>query len=466
MLKLYNTLSSQVEDFKPLEDNNVRLYVCGPTVHDFAHIGNFRTFLFADLLRRYLKFKGYAVHHVMNITDVDDKIIRKSVEKGQSLRDYTEIYTNYFFEDFDALGAERPEEILRATDHIPEMLEIIKRLEANGHTYESEGSTYFRINTFDGYGKLSKVKFEGNVVGASERVDSDEYEAKENARDFVLWKAVKPGEPFWETDLGKGRPGWHIECSAMSMKSLGETFDIHAGGIDLVFPHHENEIAQSEGATGKPFVNYWVHAEFLMVEGQKMSKSLGNYFTFRDLVEKGYSARAIRYLLLSAPHHKQLNFTLEGLRGAESTVARLNDFKQRLTEVQPEEGSTAPIARMAELSLKRFEDAMDDDLNTAEALAAVHDFVRETNSSMAAGAIKSADKVTLLAAIDRFDSVFGIFGEAKKEMLDSEIQALIDERQEARKAKNFARSDEIRNQLTEMGIILEDTKDGMRWRRK
>jgi len=466
MLKLYNTLSNQVEEFKPLEANKASMYVCGPTVHDFAHIGNFRTFLFADLLRRYLKFKGYEVHHVMNITDVDDKIIRKSIEKGQSLRDYTEIYTNYFFEDLYALGAEAPEEILRATDHIPEMVDIIKRLDANGHTYESDGSTYFRINTFDGYGKLSKVKFEGNVVGASERVDSDEYEAKENARDFVLWKAAKPEEPFWETELGKGRPGWHIECSAMSMKALGETFDIHAGGIDLVFPHHENEIAQSEGATGKPFVRYWVHAEFLMVEGQKMSKSLGNFFTFRDLVEKGYTPRAIRYLLLSAPHHKQLNFTLEGLRGAESTVARLNDFKQRLTEVQPEEGSTAAIARMAELSLKRFEDAMDDDLNTAEALAAVHDFVRETNSSMAAGAIKSADKADLLAAVNKFDSVFGIFGEAKKEMLDSEIQALIDERQAARKAKNFARSDEIRDQLTGMGIILEDTKDGVRWRRK
>ncbi len=466
MLKLYNTLSNQVEEFKPLEANKVRMYVCGPTVHDFAHIGNFRTFLFSDLLRRYLKFKGYEVHHVMNITDVDDKIIRKSVEKGQSLRDYTEVYTNYFFEDLYALGAESPEEILRATDHIPEMIEIIKRLEANGHTYESEGSTYFRINTFDGYGKLSKVKFEGNVVGASERVDSDEYEAKENARDFVLWKAAKPGEPFWETELGQGRPGWHIECSAMSMKSLGETFDIHAGGIDLVFPHHENEIAQSEGATGKPFVNYWVHAEFLMVEGQKMSKSLGNYFTFRDLVEKGFTPRAVRYLLLSAPHHKQLNFTLEGLRGAESTVARLNDFKQRLTEVQPEAGSTQAIARMTELSLKRFEDAMDDDLNTAEALAAVHDFVRETNSSMALGLVKADDKATLLSAIDRFDSVFGIFGEAKKELLDSDIQALIDERQEARKAKNFARSDEIRDQLTNMGIILEDTKDGLRWRRK
>jgi cysteinyl-tRNA synthetase len=250
------------------------------------------------------------------------------------------------------------------------------------------------------------------------------------------------------------------------MKALGETFDIHAGGIDLVFPHHENEIAQSEGATGKPFVRYWVHAEFLMVEGQKMSKSLGNFFTFRDLVEKGYTPRAIRYLLLSAPHHKQLNFTLEGLRGAESTVARLNDFKQRLTEVQPEEGSTAAIARMAELSLKRFEDAMDDDLNTAEALAAIHDFVRETNSSLATGAIKSEDKAVLLATVEKFDSVFGIFGEAKKEMLDSDIQALIDERQAARKAKNFARSDEIRDQLTGMGILLEDTKDGVRWRRK
>lgn len=466
MLKLYNTLSNQVEEFKPLELNKASMYVCGPTVHDFAHIGNFRTFLFADLLRRYLKFKGYAVHHVMNITDVDDKIIRKSIEKGQSLRDYTEIYTNYFFEDLYALGAEAPEEILRATDHISEMVDIIKRLDANGHTYESEGSTYFRINTFDGYGKLSKVKFEGNVVGASERVDSDEYEAKENARDFVLWKAAKPDEPFWETELGKGRPGWHIECSAMSMKALGETFDIHAGGIDLVFPHHENEIAQSEGATGKPFVRYWVHAEFLMVEGQKMSKSLGNFFTFRDLVEKGYTPRAIRYLLLSAPHHKQLNFTLEGLRGAESTVARLNDFRQRLIEVQPESGATPAIARMAELSLKRFEDAMDDDLNAAEALAAVHDFVRETNSSLATGAIKSEDKAVLLATVEKFDSVFGIFGEAKKEMLDSDIQALIDERQAARKAKNFARSDEIRDQLTGMGILLEDTKDGVRWRRK
>jgi cysteinyl-tRNA synthetase len=465
MLKLYNTLTNRVEEFQPLNPPEVRMYVCGPTVYDYAHIGNFRTFLFADLLRRYIKYKGYRLHHVMNITDVDDKIIAHAVEQKKSLREYTDQYVQFFFEDFDALGAERPEEILRATDHIPEMVEIINRLGANGHTYESEGSTYFRIASFEKYGRLSKMKFEGNVAGASERVDADEYD-KENVRDFVLWKAAKPGEPFWETELGQGRPGWHIECSAMSMKSLGETFDIHAGGVDLVFPHHENEIAQSEGATGKPFVRYWVHAEFLMVEGHKMSKSLGNYFTYRDLVAKGHTPRAIRYLLLSAPHHKQLNFTFEGLRGAESTVERLNDFKRRLTELKTEEGSSPAIAELIEVAQEEFEEALDNDLNTAEALAAIHNFVREVNAERAEGTIESGDQAALLAAIDRFDSVFNIFGEVQQELLDSEIQALIDERQSARATRNFARADEIRNQLTAMGIILEDTKDGLRWRRK
>src|SRR5262249_34257252 len=300
---------------------------------------------------------------------------------------------------------------------------------------------------------------------ASERVDADDYD-KENVRDFVLWKAAKEGEPFWETDIGKGRPGWHIECSAMSMKSLGDTFDIHAGGIDLIFPHHENEIAQSECASGKPFVRYWVHAEFLMVEGQKMSKRLGNCFAFRELIEKGHTPRAIRYLLLSAPHHKQLNFTFEGLRGAESTVERLKDFKKRLIELKPETGSSPAIAGLIERSKKRFEESLDDDLNTAEALAAIHDFVRESNSAMAKSDVKDGDRAALLEAVDCFDSIFNIFGEVNEEMLDSEIQALIDQRQEARKAKNFARADEIRNQLTGMGIILEDTKDGLRWRRK
>jgi len=465
MLKLHNTLTNRVEEFHPLDNNQVRMYVCGPTVHDFAHIGNFRTFLFADLLRRYLKYKGYRLHHVMNITDVEDKIIARAVAAGQNLREYTDRYIEYFLEDFTALGAEQPEQILRATDYIDEMVTLIKQLDAAGHTYQSDGSTYYRIATFPGYGKLSKVKFDGNIAGASERVDADEYE-KEDARDFVLWKAAKPGEPFWPTEIGEGRPGWHIECSAMSMKALGQTFDIHAGGIDLVFPHHENEIAQSEGATGKPFVRYWVHAEFLMVEGEKMSKSKGNFYTFRDLVKQGYSPRAVRYLLLSAPHHKQLNFTLEGLRGAESTVARLQDFKQRLNELKAEAGSTPALADLIARSQARFGEALDDDLNTAEALAAIHDFVRETNGALARSEIKADDQRALLELVDRFDSVFNVFGEAQAAMLDSEIQALIDERQAARKAKNFARSDEIRDLLAAQGITLEDTKDGVRWRRK
>jgi cysteinyl-tRNA synthetase len=465
MFKLYNTLTRQVEEFQPLDPAEVRMYVCGPTVYDYAHIGNFRTFLFSDLLRRYLKYKGYRLRHVMNITDVDDKIIARAVESKRTLREFTDEYIRYFFEDFDALGAERPEEILRATDHIPEMVAIIRRLDANGLTYQSDGSTYFRIAGFAPYGRLSNVNFAGNVAGASERVDADEYD-KENVRDFVLWKASREGEPFWETELGKGRPGWHIECSAMSMKSLGETFDIHAGGIDLVFPHHENEIAQSEGATRKPFVRYWVHAEFLMVEGQKMSKRLGNFYTFRDLAAKGHTPRAIRYLLLSAPHHKQLNFTLEGLRGAESTVERLNDFKKRLTELKTEAGASPAVADLGERARRRFEQALDDDLNTAEALAALHDFIRETNAAMAKGEVRDGDRGALLALVDRFDSVFNIFGEVKEELLDSDIQALIDERQAARKSKNFARADEIRDQLTGMGIILEDTRDGLRWRRK
>ncbi|HKX32774.1 MAG TPA: cysteine--tRNA ligase [Blastocatellia bacterium] len=465
MLKLYNTLTGKVEEFQPLDPQQVRMYVCGPTVYDYAHIGNFRTFLFADLLRRYLLYKGYRLSHVMNITDVDDKIIARAVKQQQTLDQYTERYLQFFWEDFDALGAQRPDQVLRATGHIPEMVELIKRLGANGYTYQSEGSTYYRIAAYKKYGQLSKIKLEGNLVGASGRVDSDEYE-KENAFDFVLWKAGKPGEPAWETELGPGRPGWHIECSAMSMKALGESFDIHAGGIDLVFPHHENEIAQSEGATGRPFVRYWVHSEFLMVEGQKMSKSLGNFYTYRDLVAKGHKPRAIRYLLLSVPHHKQLNFTLVGLGAAESTVERLNEFKRRLADLTAEPGSTPAIAELIEDHQRRFEEALDDDLNTAGALAAVHDLVRKTNSALDQQTVKAGDQQALLALIDRFDSVFNVFGDTRPEMLDSEIQALIDERQAARRGKNFARADELRRQLEALGIILEDTKDGVRWRRK
>lgn len=467
MLNLYNTLTKRLEPFQPLDPPRVRMYVCGPTIYDYAHIGNFRTFLFSDLLRRYLKYLGYELHHVMNITDVDDKIIQRSMEQHETLRGYTDRYLAYFFEDFDALGAERPEEVLRATDHIPEMVALIERLTERGHTYQAEGSTYYRIGTFPGYGKLSGINLEGNQAGASERVDADEY-TKEDARDFVLWKAARIGEPSWQTPLGEGRPGWHIECSAMSMKALGESFDLHLGGIDLVFPHHENEIAQSEGATGHPFVRYWVHAEFLMVNGEKMAKSKGNFYTFRDLVAKGYPPRAIRYLLLSAPHHKQLNFTLEGLEGARSTVTRLNEFRRRLTEIETgsEEGETSQVAELIERARTKFEAAMNDDLNTAEALAAIHDFVRETNGALARSPLTEVDRQALLAQVARFDSVFNIFGDVTSELLDSEIQSLIDERQAARKARNFARSDEIRDHLLARGILLEDTRDGVRWRKR
>jgi cysteinyl-tRNA synthetase len=465
MLKLYNTLTNQIEEFQPLNPREVRMYVCGPTVYDYAHIGNFRTFLFADLLRRYLRYKGYTLRHVMNITDVDDKIIQRAVEQKRSLDEFTEEYIKLFFDDFDALGIEHPEEVLRATRHIPEMVDLIKRLSEKGHTYQSDGSIYFRIASFKKYGQLSKTNFEGNIAGASERLDADEYD-KEDVRDFALWKSAKPGEPFWNTELGSGRPGWHIECSAMSMKALGESFDIHAGGVDLIFPHHENEIAQSEGATGKPFVRYWLHTEFLMVEGRKMSKKLGNQYTFRDLIAQGHTPRAIRYLLLSAPHHKQLNFTIDGLRGHERTVEGLNIFKRRLMEKKADPGSTPEIAGLVEHSQRRFEEALDDDLNTAEALAAIHDFVRETNAAMDRRLVKTGDQKALLELVDRFDSVFNIFGKVEEELLDSEIQAMIDERQAARKAKQFARSDEIRDQLLARGIILEDTKEGVRWRRK
>src|SRR5215468_4831701 len=336
MLRVRNTLSGRIEEFRPLKEGEAKLYYFGPTVWDYGHIGNFRSAVAADVLRRYLKFKGFKVTHVMNITDVEDRIIAKSQQAGQTIDEYTAKYIEALWEDFDALGCERPEVVPRATRHIPEMVSLIEKLLSTNHAYRSDGSIYYRIASFPEYGKLSKINFAGNIAGKSERVDNDRYE-KEDARDFALWKQpASEKEPSWDTEIGRGRPGWHIECSAMSMKYLGETFDIHAGGIDLVFPHHENEIAQSEGATGKQFVRYWYHFEHLKVEGETMSKSKGNYYTFRDVAAKGYTPRAIRYLLLSVPHHKQLNFTLEGLSGIERVVGRLNDFKKRLTELKPE----------------------------------------------------------------------------------------------------------------------------------
>ncbi|MEW6732560.1 MAG: cysteine--tRNA ligase [Acidobacteriota bacterium] len=463
MLRFFNTITRREEEFQPLENNLVRIYVCGPTVHDYAHIGNFRTFLFADLLRRYLKYKGYQVKQVMNITDIEDKTIKKSIESGMSLSEYTRKYTDYFLEDlFKHLQAERPEQIVFATDHIDDMVSLIRRLEANGHTYMSEGSVYYRIASFPDYGRLSGAKLSGNMAGA--RVDVDEYE-KEDARDFVLWKGARDGEPSWSTPFGDGRPGWHLECSAMSMRYLGETFDIHAGGTDLIFPHHENEIAQSEGATGKPFVRYWLHAEHLMIDGKKMSKSEGNYYTLRDLMALGHSLLGIRYLLVSVPYRKQLNFTIDGLRGSEVRVKKLQDFRQRLFEANCPPGANPVIAENIVAARQDFESAMDDNLNTSAALAALANFETGLNTAMNGSILLADNRTAALALIDDFQQVLGIFGELKHEILDSEIQQLIEARKQARMAKNFARADEIRQQLAAQGIILEDTKDGTRWHR-
>ncbi|MBL8150083.1 MAG: cysteine--tRNA ligase [Blastocatellia bacterium] len=462
MLTFFNTLSRQVEEFHPLEAGHVRMYGCGPTVYDYAHIGNFRSFLFIDLLRRYLKYSGYKVTHVMNITDIDDKTIERANRHAVSLREYTEKYTRLFLEDLDHLGAERPEIVVAATDHIEDMVELIKRLETNGHIYTSEGSVYFRISSLDSYGKLSGAKLEGNRSGA--RVDVDEYE-KEDARDFVLWKSSKPGEPHWSTPYGEGRPGWHLECSAMAMRYLGESFDIHCGGVDLIFPHHENEIAQSEGATGKPFVRYWLHCEHLLVEGQKMSKSLGNFYTLRDLLEKGFSALAIRYLLISAPYRKQLNFTLENLRGVETRVKKLVDFKRRLKEFKSLLGTNASLATELKGFEQSFRAAMDDDLNSSAALAVVADFETTLNRAMASEQLFADEHAAANRLVEAFDSVLGLFGKAEEVDLDAEVQRLIDERVAAKAAKNYARADEIRKELAAKGIVLEDTKAGTRWRR-
>ncbi len=466
MLRFHNTLSNKIEEFQPLEGNRVRMYICGPTVWNFAHIGNFRTFTFGDILARYLRFKGYDLTHVMNLTDVDDRIINESASAGKTIDEFVQPYIVAFWEDMDALGNQRPTVAPRATEHIAEMIDIIQTLLDNGKAYESEGSIYFRIAAFPEYGKLSKIKFEGNIVGGSERIDTDKYE-KEDARDFALWKLVDKSDPAgWDAAFGYGRPGWHIECSAMSMKYLGETFDIHAGGIDLQFPHHENEIAQSEGATGKLFAKYWLHGEFLKVDSEKMSKSLGNDFTLRDIIGRGFNPLAIRYLLLSVPYNKQLNFTFEGLKGAVTTVERLQQFRRLVREANAAEGSDAEVKALVENSLAEFETALDDDLNTAAALAAIHNLVREINTVLAKEELKANDQRAVLDAIEKFDSVLGIFGEEKAEILDEEIERLIEERQEARRNRNFARSDEIRDSLAAQGIVLEDTKDGVRWKRK
>ncbi len=464
-IRFYNTLTQKVEDFSPASGNTVRMYVCGPTVYNYAHIGNLRTFTFQDILRRWIRARGLDTLHVMNITDVDDKIIRSAVAANISIGDYTKPYEAAFLEDMATLRLQRPEKLVRATEHIGEMVSLIQSLTDKGITYESDGSIYYRIAKFPEYGKLSHNDFGGMIAGA--RVDVDEYE-KENARDFVLWKQKKEGEPSWDTPIGDGRPGWHIECSAMAMKYLGETLDIHAGGIDLTFPHHENEIAQSEAVTGKPFARFWIHAEHLIVEGQKMSKSLGNYYTLRDVLKMGYQPEAVRYLLAAVPYRNKLNFTFDGLKAAATSIDRLRNFELRLkTDKFPAGANAEAAARTAE-ALTRFEEAMDDDLNTANALGAIFEYIRDTNTAMDSGGFQADNAAPALALLARFDQVFDVLNPTATEggLSDAEIDALAAERNAAKKSRNFARADAIRAELLEKGIVLEDTKEGTRWKRK
>jgi cysteinyl-tRNA synthetase len=464
-VRFYNTLSQQVEEFVPIDGKTVRMYTCGPTVYNYVHIGNLRTFTFQDILRRWLAARNFTLDHVMNITDVEDKIIRSAMQEGKSLSDYTIPYEEAFLADCAKLRLQRPERLVRATEHIPEMVEAVEKLTEKGFTYTSDGSVYYRISQFKDYGKLSKLDVGGMRAGA--RVDVDEYD-KADARDFVLWKAKKDNEPSWDAPMGAGRPGWHIECSVMAMKYLGETLDIHAGGIDLTFPHHENEIAQSEALTGKQFARFWLHSEHLIVEGQKMSKSLGNFYTLRDLLAQGYKPEAIRYLLASVPYRNKLNFTFEGLKAATTSIDRLRSFQLRLdSEKFPAGGNEALDRRSAE-ALERFESSLDDDLNTAEALAAIFEYIRETNSAMDAGEFKAGNLASARALFERFDSIFDVLNPSVEEggISEAEVEALIAERNEARKSRNFKRADEIRGELLDRGVVLEDTKEGVRWKRR
>jgi len=474
---LHNTLSNQTEPFVPLKPGEVTMYTCGPTVYDYAHIGNYRTFVFQDILRRFLKLRGFRLTHVMNLTDVDDRIIANAAAKGVSIRDYTEKFAQAFFDDCKTLSIESPELWVRATDNIDSMVQLIQRLQEKTYTYPSEGSIYYRIAKFPDYGKLSKIDVTGIQAGA--RVDVDRYE-KESARDFALWKAPKPGEHFWDTPIGRGRPGWHIECSAMAMKYLGETIDIHTGGVDLTFPHHENEIAQSEAATGKHFVRYWLHAEHLLVEGEKMSKSLGNFFTLRDLFAKGYKPSALRFALASVPYRRQLNFTFDGLQQAASAVERLRNFADRLAQGKFAPGRHPGMSERIAKAAADFDAGLSDDLNTAQALAAAYDLVREANVAIDKGEFRQDDVVAAQQFLATFDCVFAVLedndaaklnelGYAKdaNALSDSEVEELVAERNAARKSRDFASSDRIRQELADRGIILEDNKDGsVRWKRK
>jgi cysteinyl-tRNA synthetase len=490
-VRLFNTLSGEVDPLVPMDGQALRMYACGPTVYDYGHIGNFRTFLQIDILRRFLLLTGTKVRHVMNITDVDDKIIRNAAAIDVPIAQYTARYEQAFFEDLESLRVQRPEMIARATEHIPRMVELVQKLAAADAAYQAEdGSWYFRLSAFPEYGKLSKKDLSGIEDGA--RVDVDEYE-KDSARDFALWKAAKPGETSWESAIGRGRPGWHIECSAMAMEYLGDSFDLHAGGEDLMFPHHENEIAQSESVTHKPLARHWMHVRFLLVDGRKMSKSEGNFYTLRDLLLKGYKASAIRLALVSVPYRHQLNFTFEGLTEATNAIERLRTFSQRLKQANLAPGANPAIQAAAEKAQADYLAALANDLNTAEARAPIFDLIRAANTAIDQGQLLGEDRDRILAVLASFDAVFDVIEDhdaeptrralewaeaegrladaapellARQTLSDGAIDALVAERTQAKRQRNFARADQIRNELAEKGVIIEDSKDGVRWKRK
>ena len=469
MPRFYNTMTRKKEDFKPIEKGKVRMYSCGLTVYDYAHIGNLRAYVFVDLLKRWLQHQGYNVRHVMNFTDVDDKTIRGMQREGVSLKEYTQKYVDAFLEDLHMLNVEEATVMPKATEHIQDMVKLVETLIDKGYGYRGEdGSIYYNISKFKDYGKLSKMKVKKLRAGA--RVKVDEY-AKEQASDFALWKAWDPddGNVFWETGLGKGRPGWHIECSAMSMKYLGETLDIHTGGIDNMFPHHENEIAQSEAVTGKKFVNYWMHNEHLLVKGERMGKSLRNFYTLRDLIGMGYDPITVRYFLLSTHYRRQFGFSFEGLEAARNALQRLYDFLERLEGVMDGEENDGEIEGIAEKAGREFENAMDDDLDISKALAIVFNLVKEVNILIDLGKLSRRGAERAKDLIMDFDKILGVFGDLwkrKKKRVSSEVEKLIRQREEARAAKDWKAADAIRGRLREMGIILEDTPGGVKWKRE
>ena len=469
MLKLTNTLTRTTDVFAPADGATVRMYACGPTVYDFAHIGNFRTYVFEDVLRRHLRSKPWKLVHVMNITDIDDKIIRKSVELGIDIRTFTAPFTKAFFEDSEKLRVQRPDIITPATDYIPEMIQLVERLLKSGHAYREGDSIYYRISSFPGYGRLSRLDQRELKVGA--RIDADEYE-KEQPNDFVLWKAPKDEkEPRWTAPFGIGRPGWHLECSAMAMKNLGNTLDIHCGGVDNIFPHHENEIAQSEAVSFQPFARFWIHGEHLLVEGEKMSKSKGNYYTVRDLIDRGYNSLAIRYLLLSVQYRKQLNFTLDGLASAQSSLDRIKECIFRMKSSALPDGCNPQLSAALSTAVAQFEAGLDDDLNTAQALGAVFVLIREINTALTEGKLQVDNRNEILQWLSIVDERLAIIPSDGPQSQDAhsndaEIEALVAQRIAARKNRDFAESDRIRAKLHDMGILVEDTREGMKWRRK